>query len=151
MWNIHLGILLLYSTWKIHVGISSTQINLRENSAWEFHLHRHMNTQTHKHTHTHSHTDQYTHCAWAGGTFFHCLRKVLPAHVRQVYSGMDVLCAIVSDLLLQGEIVFGATYELRVKCKMECMNRFSEGRNDRQMTPRGYPNFNFYVKNLRVL
>ncbi len=71
--------------------------------------------------------------------------------MQQVYSAMDVLCAIVSDLQLQGEIVFGATYELRVKYKMECRNRYSEGRNGRQMTPRGYPNFNFYVKNLLVL
>jgi hypothetical protein len=30
-------------------------------------------------------------------------------------------------------------------------NRYLEGRNDRQMTPRGYPNFNSYVKNLCVL
>ncbi len=26
----------------------------------------------------------YTCCAWAGGTFFHCLRKVPPAHLRSV-------------------------------------------------------------------
>ncbi len=24
----------------------------------------------------------YTRCAWAGGTFLHCLRKVPPAHSR---------------------------------------------------------------------
>ncbi len=147
--KIHVGISLLYSTWKIHVGISSTQINLRENSVWEFHLHRCMNTQTH--THTHSHTDKYTCCAWAGGTFFHCLRKVPPAHMQRVYLAMDVLCAIVTDLLLRGEIVFGATYELRVKYKMGCRNRYSEGRNNRRMTPRGYPNFNSYMKNPLVL
>ncbi len=34
---------------------------------------------------------------------------------------------------------------------MRSKNRYSEGRIDRQMTPCGYPNFNFYVKNLRVL
>ncbi len=31
---------------------------------------------------------------------------------------------------------------------MRRRNAYSEGRNNRQMTPRGYPN---YVKNLRVL
>ncbi len=31
------------------------------------------------------------------------------------------------------------------------MDRYSEGRNDRQMTPRGYPNVNSYGKNLLVL
>jgi hypothetical protein len=30
-------------------------------------------------------------------------------------------------------------------------NRYLEGRNNRQMTPRGYPNLNSYVKKLRVL
>jgi hypothetical protein len=30
-------------------------------------------------------------------------------------------------------------------------NRYLEGADDRQITPRGYPNFNSYVKNLRVL
>ncbi len=55
-----------------------------------------------------------------------------------------------SDLLLRQEIVFGVTYKLRVKYKMGRKNRYSEGWNDRQMTPHGYPNFNFYLKNLRV-
>jgi hypothetical protein len=27
---------------------------------------------------------EYTRCAWAGGTFFGCLRKVPPAHVQRV-------------------------------------------------------------------
>jgi hypothetical protein len=30
-------------------------------------------------------------------------------------------------------------------------NRYSEGMDDGQTTPRGHPNFNSYVKNLRVL
>jgi hypothetical protein len=25
-------------------------------------------------------TEKYTRCVWAGGTFFHCIRKVPPAH-----------------------------------------------------------------------
>jgi hypothetical protein len=29
---------------------------------------------------------EYTRCAWAGGTLFCCLRKVLPAHAQQLYS-----------------------------------------------------------------
>jgi hypothetical protein len=29
-------------------------------------------------------------------------------------------------------------------------NRYSEVRNNRQLTPHGYPNFNMFVKNLRV-
>jgi hypothetical protein len=45
----------------------------------------------------------------------------------------------------------GVTYKLRVKYKIGCMNRYLEGRNDRQITPCGYPNFNSYVKNLPVL
>jgi hypothetical protein len=56
----------------------------------------------------------------------------------------------VSELLLQQEIIFSVTYERRVKYKMGRRNRYSEGLNDRQMTPRGYPNFNSYKKNLRV-
>jgi hypothetical protein len=52
---------------------------------------------------------------------------------------------------LRREIVFGVTYKLRVKYKIGRRNRYLEGRNDRQMTLRGYPNFNSYVKNLRVL
>jgi hypothetical protein len=55
----------------------------------------------------------------------------------------------VSDLLLRREIIFGVTYKLRVKYQMGGRIRFLEGRNDRQMTPRGYPNFSFYVKYLR--
>jgi hypothetical protein len=46
---------------------------------------------------------------------------------------------------------FVVTYKLRVKYKIGRRNRYLEGRNDRQMTPRGYPNFNSYMKNLRVL
>jgi hypothetical protein len=46
---------------------------------------------------------------------------------------------------------FWFTYKLRVKYKIGCRNRYSEGRNDRQMTLRGYPSFNSFVKNLRVL
>jgi hypothetical protein len=34
---------------------------------------------------------------------------------------------------------------------MGCRNRYSEGTEDGQMTPRGYPNINSYVKKLRVL
>ncbi len=52
---------------------------------------------------------------------------------------------------LRREIVFGVTYKLRVKDKIVSKNRYSEGRNDRQMTPGGYPNLNSYLKNLRVL
>ncbi len=56
-----------------------------------------------------------------------------------------------SDLLLRQEKAFGVTYKLREKYKMGHRNRYSEGRNNRQMTPHGYPNFNSYVKNLCVL
>jgi hypothetical protein len=49
------------------------------------------------------------------------------------------------------EIVFGVTYELRVNYKIAHRNRYLEGRIDRQMTPRGNPYFNSYMKNLRVL
>ncbi len=56
-----------------------------------------------------------------------------------------------SDFLLRQEIGFGVPYELRVKNKMGHRNKYLEGRNDRQMTPHGYPNFNSYVKNLCVL
>jgi hypothetical protein len=59
----------------------------------------------------------------------------------------------VSDFWLQWEMVFGFTSILRVK-KMHMMgrrNRCFEGTEDGQMTPPGYPNFDSYIKNLRVL
>jgi hypothetical protein len=49
---------------------------------------------------------------------------------------------------MRQEIVFGVTYELRVKYKMGRRNRYSERRDNRQITPREYPNFNSYLKNL---
>jgi hypothetical protein len=42
-------------------------------------------------------------------------------------------------------VVFVVTYKLRVKYKMGCRNGYSEGRNDRQMTPHGCLNFNSYI------
>jgi hypothetical protein len=30
----------------------------------------------------HRQRNEYTYCTWAGGTFFHCLRKVSPDHQR---------------------------------------------------------------------
>jgi hypothetical protein len=68
-----------------------------------------------------------------------------------VFGNGCVMCCV-SDLLLRWEIIFGVTYKLKVKNKMGYRHRYSEGRNDRQMmTPRGYPKFNSYVKNLCVL
>ncbi len=46
------------------------------------------------------------------------------------------------------EIVFGVTYVLRVQYKMECRKKYFEGMGNGQMTPRGYLNFNSYVKHL---
>jgi hypothetical protein len=43
---------------------------------------------------------------------------------------------------MKEDFLFGVTYKLIVKYKMGHINRYLEGRNDRQMTPRGYPNFN---------
>jgi hypothetical protein len=34
---------------------------------------------------------------------------------------------------------------LRVQYKMACRNRYLGGTEDGQMTPRGYPNFNFNI------
>jgi hypothetical protein len=48
------------------------------------------------------------------------------------------------------EIVFGVTYILRVQYKLARRNRYLGGTDDRQMTPRGYSNFNSYIKNLHV-
>jgi hypothetical protein len=45
-------------------------------------------------------------------------------------------------------IVFDVTYKLQVHYKMECRNRYLKGRNNGQMNPRGYANFNSYNKNL---
>jgi hypothetical protein len=57
----------------------------------------------------------------------------------------------VSGFLLQWEIVFGVTYVLRVQYKMAHRNRYLEETEDGQITPRGYPNCNFIVKNLHFL
>jgi hypothetical protein len=57
----------------------------------------------------------------------------------------------VSVFLLLQEMVFSFNSVLRVKYMIARRNRYSEGMVDGQMTPRGYPNFNFYVKNLCVL
>ncbi len=84
-------------------------------------------------------TIPHTRWAWAGGTNF---PVVLLCHC---------VSFVVSDLLLWREIVFSVTYELRLKYKMGCRNRYSEGRNPRQMTPRGNANLNSYVKNLHEL
>ncbi len=34
----------------------------------------------------------HTRCTWAGGTFFHCLRKVPPAHTQRLFNGRYFLC-----------------------------------------------------------
>ncbi len=47
-------------------------------------------------------------------------------------------------------MVFGFTYVLRIGYMMARRNGYFEGTEDRKMTPRGYPNFNSYMKNLRV-
>jgi hypothetical protein len=60
-----------------------------------------------------------------------------------------VICAVVS-VFLWWEIVFGVTYVFRAQYKMARSNRYLGGTDDGQMTPCGYPNFNFYVKNLHV-
>ncbi len=58
-----------------------------------------------------------------------------------------VMCRCVRfTTLLRREIVVDVTYELRVNYKMGHRNWYLEGWNDRQMTPRGYPNFNSYLK-----
>ncbi len=49
--------------------------------------------------------------------------------------------AIVSVFWLWQEIVFGVTYIPRVRFKMACRNWNSEGTDDGQMSPHGYPNF----------
>jgi hypothetical protein len=71
-------------------------------------------------------------CLWAGGTNF------------------PVVPCIVWVLWLWREMVFGFTLILRVQYMMAHMNRYFEGSDNGQMTPRGYPAFNSYVKNLRV-
>jgi hypothetical protein len=51
-------------------------------------------------------------------------------------------------------MVFGFTSILRVsynRYMMGLRNSYFEGMEDGQMTQRGYPNFNSYVKNLLVL
>jgi hypothetical protein len=87
---------------------------------------------------------------WAGGTFLRQWKKVPPAHAQLVYLAMDVWCAVVSVFCLWQEIVFDIPYKLRVQCKMGRRNRYLEWRDDGQMNPRGYTNFNFYIKNLRL-
>jgi hypothetical protein len=56
----------------------------------------------------------------------------------------------VSVSWLRQEMFFGFTFVLRIQYyMMACRNRYFEGMEHRQMTPRGYPYFNSYVKNLR--
>jgi hypothetical protein len=45
----------------------------------------------------------------------------------------------------------GVYYVLRVQYKITYINRYFKGVDDRQMTQRGYPNFNSYIKNLHFL
>jgi hypothetical protein len=59
-------------------------------------------------------------------------------------------CVAVSVFWLGQEIVFGVTYVLRVQYKMARRNRYLVGMEDGQMTPREYPNFDFYIKKHHV-
>jgi hypothetical protein len=55
----------------------------------------------------------------------------------------------VSFFLLWREIVFDVTYILRLQYKIECRNRYSNGMEDGQMTPRGFPDLNSYINGNR--
>jgi hypothetical protein len=63
---------------------------------------------------------------------------------RNYFSG----CAVVSVFWLWRERVFGLTSVIEVQYMMARRNRYFEAMEDGQMTPRGYPNFNSYIKNL---
>ncbi len=60
------------------------------------------------------------------------------------------LCHCVSFWLWQ-DMIFGLTSIHRVQYMMAHRNRYSEETEDGQMTPHGYPSFNSYIKNQRVL
>jgi hypothetical protein len=92
-------------------------------------------------------TDEWTETLiWVG--FPHCVPPgTLAARgLEELFSG----CAVVSVFWLRWEMVFGFTSVLRIQYMMARRNRYFEVTDDGQKTPRGYPDFNSYVKNLHI-
>jgi hypothetical protein len=90
-----------------------------------------------------------TGCTWAGGTFFCCLRKVIilqPIHTLWVYGSARIWLVIHIN-----NKPFSTNFSMNPDFLLVHRNRYSEGMDDGQMTPRGYSNFNSYIKNLHVL
>ncbi len=69
---------------------------------------------------------------WVEGTFLDSGKEVPPAHAQGV-------CHFLRNFLMNQNFL------------LVHRNRYSERMDYGQMTPRGYPNFNSYIKNLRVL
>jgi hypothetical protein len=87
------------------------------------------------------HSSIYTRCAWAGGTFLHCLRKVLRAH--------SCSACVMQELgwkYMYKTSNFVQIFLLNPNFLLTHRNRYSEGMDGRQKTPRGHPDFNSYVK-----
>jgi hypothetical protein len=76
--------------------------------------------------------------AWAGGTFFRCLRKVPPAHLQRVCIPWIGISKFQQIFLLNPNLL------------LAYRNRYLEGTDNAQKTSRGHPDFNSYVQNLCV-
>ncbi len=87
-----------------------------------------------------------TRCAWDGGTFLRCLRKVPQAH-----SHSACLLQELGWKHKQTISNFVQVFWLNPNLLLAHRNRYSEGMDDGQKTPHGHPDFNSYVKNLCVL
>ncbi len=97
-------------------------------SAWNIHL-----------------CNKYTYYALARGTFLRCLRKVPQAH-----SWSACVLQELGWKYMQTISNFVWIFLLNPNFLLAHRNRYLEGMDDGQKTPRGNPDFNSYVKILRV-
>ncbi len=91
-------------------------------------------------------SSRYTRCVCAGGTFLRCLRKVPQAH--------SCSACVLQELgwkYMLSISNFVQFFLLNLNFLLLHKNRYFKGMDDGQKTPRGHPDFNSYVKILRVL
>jgi hypothetical protein len=86
-----------------------------------------------------------TRCAWAGGTFLHCLRKVLQAHSQSTCVLQELGWKYTYTISNFVQIFLSNPNFLLVQ-----RNRYSEGMEDGQKTLRSHLDFNSYVNILHV-
>jgi hypothetical protein len=87
----------------------------------------------------------HTRCMWAGGTFLCCLRKVPRTHSCSAYVLQELGWKYTKKISF-----FVQIFLLNPNFCLAHRNRYSEVMDDGQKTPRGHPDFNSYVKILRV-